>query len=89
MMISKMALAGLTLLGLAELAQIASAAPFENQALCVDQITRLDADRDGFVDAREWPTIADIHRNVDLDGDGRISHDEIIGSCDDGVVEIF
>ncbi|MGF1619941.1 MAG: hypothetical protein ACFCUR_04935 [Rhodomicrobiaceae bacterium] len=89
MMISKLALAGLTLLGLAEFAGTANAAPFENQALCVDQISRLDTNRDGFIDAQEWPTIADIHKNVDLNGDGRISHDEMIGACDDGIVEIF
>jgi len=89
MIISKIALAGLTVLGLAGLAQFASAAPFQNQALCVDQISRLDANSDGFVDTQEWPSIADVHRNVDLNGDGRISEDEIMGSCADGVVEIF
>ncbi len=89
MTISKLALAGLTLLGLAELSPTAGAAPFENRALCVDQISRLDTNSDGFVDAQEWPTIADIHKNVDLNGDGRISQDEIIVACDDGVVEIF
>jgi hypothetical protein len=89
MRISKIVLAALVSLGLAGAAPLAIAAPFQNKALCVDQISQLDADRDGFVDDKEWPSISGVHRNVDFNGDGRASQDEIIASCDDGIVEIF
>jgi hypothetical protein len=89
MMISKIALAALLSLSVAGVAPLAIAAPFQNKALCVDQISRLDANRDGFIDAQEWPSISSVHRNVDFNGDGRASKDEIIASCDDGIVEIF
>lgn len=89
MMISKIALAALLSLGMTGVAPRAIAAPFQNKTLCVDQISQLDADRDGFVDNKEWPSISGVHRNVDFNGDGRASQDEIIASCDDGIVEIF
>ena len=87
----RVAFAALALLGVGAglLAHAARAEPFRNEALCIDRIDRLDANDDGLVDVQEWPSIADVHRNVDLNGDGRISHDEIMGSCEDGVVEIF
>lgn len=89
MTFSRLALAAMMSLGLAGGVTIANAAPFEDPELCVAEIGKLDVNNDGFVDNSEWPSISEVHRNVDVDGDGRISQDEKTVSCKEGIVEAF
>lgn len=88
-MFSRMALAAMMSLGMAGGMTMATAEPFQDPDLCVAEIDKLDANNDGFVDNTEWPSISEVHKNVDVDGDGRISQDEKTVSCEEGVVEFF
>jgi hypothetical protein len=60
---------------------------YQNPEQCKTDVTALDANTDGFVDATEMGNRGKIQTNVDVDGDGMISRDELVVACDNSLVE--
>jgi hypothetical protein len=54
---------------------------------CVSNVSALDVNADTFVDNREMAQYGRIETNVDTDGDGRISSNEVTVACRDGALD--
>lgn len=81
--------ASLAALILAATAGAATAANsvYANPDECKAQVGSLDANTDGFVSADEVPTPGVIQTNVDTDGDGKISQEEMVVACDNELLD--
>ena len=60
---------------------------YQNPEQCKTEVSALDANADGYVDADEMGNRGTIATNVDVDGDGQISRDELVVACDNSLVE--
>ena len=60
---------------------------YQDPEQCKAEVGALDANADGFVNAEEMGTRGTIQTNVDTDGDGQISRDEMVVACDNSLVE--
>ena len=54
---------------------------------CVSNVSALDVNGDSYVDNREMAEYGRVQTNVDIDGDGRISPNEMVVACRDGALE--
>ena len=54
---------------------------------CVSNVSALDTNGDSYVDNGEMATYSRIETNVDTDGDGRISRNEVTVACRDGALD--
>lgn len=60
---------------------------YQNPEQCKAEVGGLDGNADGYVDATEMGDRGTIQTNVDVDGDGQISRDELVVACDNSLVE--
>jgi Ca2+-binding EF-hand superfamily protein len=60
---------------------------YQNPEQCKAEVGALDMNADGYVDATEMGDRGTIQTNVDTDGDGQISRDEMVVACDNSLVE--
>ena len=80
------ALASLLLLGAAGVAQ-AQNSPYATPQECTADVTALDVNNDGYVTSEEISGRGTIETNVDTDGDGRISLQEMTVACNSKTME--
>jgi hypothetical protein len=74
------------LMGFAGVAN-AQSSVYQDPAQCNAEVMALDTDADGFVTGDEMGNRGTIATNVDTDGDGRISREEVTVGCDNSLVE--
>jgi hypothetical protein len=79
-------LASLLILGLAGSANAQTSA-YQDPDQCSAEVTALDVDRDGYITNAEIAGRGTIETNVDTDGDGRISSDEVVVACDSKLMD--
>jgi len=79
-------LASLLLLGMAGVAN-AQTSPYQDPAQCRAEVTALDVNGDGYITDAEIAGRGSIETNVDTDGDGRISGDEVVVACDSKLMD--
>ena len=54
---------------------------------CVSRVSALDTNGDSYVDNREMAEYGRIETNVDTNGDGRISSNEVTVACRNGAMD--
>jgi Ca2+-binding EF-hand superfamily protein len=79
-------LSTLMLLGMMGFAN-AQSSVYQDPDQCKSEVGALDADTDGFVTEEEMADRGTIETNVDTDGDGKISQEEMVVACDNSLVE--
>lgn len=80
-------LSALTLVGMMGFAN-AQQSVYQNPEQCKAEVGALDSNADGYVSADEMSVRGGtIQTNVDVDGDGQISRDELVVACDNSLVE--
>ncbi len=70
-----------TILAAVAVTFLASTSAFANPMGCIANIAQLDTNGDGVVSTEEASGITGVMANVDLDGDGRISPNEMVVVC--------
>ena len=79
-------LASLLIIGTAGSA-FAQSSVYTDPKQCTTEVGGLDVNADGYVDAAEMKGRGEINTNVDVNGDGRISRDEMTVACDSKTME--
>ena len=79
-------LASLLLFGMAGVAN-AQTSTYQDPDQCRAEVTALDVDSDGYITDAEIADRGNIETNVDTDGDGRISSDEVVVACDSKLMD--
>ena len=81
------ALASLLLVGAAGGVANAQNSPYLNAQECTSEVSALDVNSDGYVTSEEIRGRGTIETNVDTDGDGRISQNEMTVACNSKTME--
>jgi hypothetical protein len=77
--------ASVLILGVAGTA-VAQTDLYQDPAKCRTNVVNLDINHDGYVDTAEAADHINIDTKVDVNGDGRISKDEMVVACDKKMV---